>query len=408
MSESPRPSPTPSRIRALRRRLLEWYREHRRDLPWRSTCDPYAIWVAEIMLQQTRVGTVIPYYRRFLERFPDVLSLADAPEDSVLAAWSGLGYYGRARSLRKAAREIVTSHGGRIPQDASTLRELPGIGRYTAGAIASQAFGRPEPVVDGNVRRVLARLTADPDPPRAGLWDLAARLVTGPAPGELNQALMELGALVCTPRAPSCASCPVRRSCLGASSGRPESFPPSRPSRPARTVEVGVALVRRGGRLLVERPRGGPFRGNWDLPAAAAHDGEDPARAVEEHLASRHGLIVRAESPVGRADHAILNRRLRLAAYPCRWSRGRTAGAADLRWIRPDEIDDVAVSGATRKVIALSEAPTAEGKSLRGPRAPAPTPAPAPAGTGSGRTSPRSGEPRRRPGRSRPNRPAAR
>ena len=198
------------RRREARRALLAWYRAARRDLPWRRTRDPYAIWVSETMLQQTRVEAVIPYYERFLARFPDVGALAGADLDDVLSLWAGLGYYSRARNLKRAAEQVVTRIAGRLPDDADALRELPGIGRYTAGAIASIAFDRPAPIVDGNVARVLARLLgicasrSRSSAVKARLWEEAERLADGPAPGDLNQALMELGARVCIPRAPRC------------------------------------------------------------------------------------------------------------------------------------------------------------------------------------------------------------
>ena len=198
--------------------LLEWYRRERRDLPWRRTRDPYAIWISESMLQQTRTETVIPYYERFLDRFPDVDTLADAELDDVLGAWAGLGYYSRARRLHAAARVVADEFGGRLPEDAETLRTLPGVGRYTAGAVASIAFDREEPVVDGNVARVLSRLRGIRDDLKRPavirrLWEEASALARGPHPGDLNQALMELGATVCVPRTPRCAGCPLTRRC---------------------------------------------------------------------------------------------------------------------------------------------------------------------------------------------------
>src|SRR5262245_791594 len=203
---------------AVRAQVLRWYRRHRRDLPWRRTRDPYAIWVAETMLQQTRSETVQRYFARFLGRFPTVAALARARESAVLTLWSGLGYYSRARHLHRAARRVVAAHEGRVPADPAALRALPGVGRYTAGAIASIAFGRAEPVLDGNVARVLARWFGVRGDPRssavqATLWNLATLLVHSRAPGEWNQALMELGATLCTPRHPGCGRCPVRSQC---------------------------------------------------------------------------------------------------------------------------------------------------------------------------------------------------
>ena len=212
------PGEARSSIRRVRAALLRWYDANRRDLPWRRTRDPYAIWISEAMLQQTRVETVIPYWERFLARFPDVASLARAELDDIYAVWTGLGYYSRARNLKAAAVSIVADHGGELPNNAEGLRSLAGIGRYTAGAVASIAFDREEPLVDGNVVRVFARLEdiREDSSERAiveRLWSLAAELVRGPRPGDLNQALMELGATICTPKRPHCLACPVRLEC---------------------------------------------------------------------------------------------------------------------------------------------------------------------------------------------------
>ncbi|MFQ5418706.1 MAG: A/G-specific adenine glycosylase, partial [Myxococcota bacterium] len=243
-----------------RKALLRWYRKNRRDLPWRRTRDPYAIWISETMLQQTRALTVIPYYERFLELFPDIETLASADMDDVLGAWAGLGYYSRARNLRAAAREIAESHGGRLPEDADGLRSLPGIGRYTAGAVASIAFDRPEPIVDGNVARVLCRLLGIRDEigtPAVTrlLWDEAATLADGPQPGDLNQALMELGAAVCTPVEPRCVACPLAGDCDAHRAGDAATLPHRRPKQAARKIEAAAAwVVRRGLVLAVRRP----------------------------------------------------------------------------------------------------------------------------------------------------------
>jgi A/G-specific adenine glycosylase len=306
------------------------------------------------MLQQTRVAAALPYFERFLARFPTLDALAAAPEERVLASWSGLGYYGRARALRRGAQAVVERHAGRLPRDVRALRELPGIGPYTAGAIASLAFGQAEPVVDGNVRRVLARLFAV-DGRRTGpasetrrLWDLARRLVAGPRPGTLNQALMELGAVVCLPRQPSCAVCPVAPDCAARAANAVARYPS--PKARLATVErdVAVAVVERGGRVLLERPGAtSPFRGTWDLPAAMPD-----ADRLRESLRDRHGLHVEVGQPIARLTHGILQSVLRLEVHPCRLL-APAAATGDLRWIAPAAIGDVAVSGATRKVLEI-------------------------------------------------------
>jgi A/G-specific adenine glycosylase len=336
--------------------LLRWYRRHRRDLPWRRTADPYRVWVAEVMLQQTRVATVLPYYDRFIGRFPDAATLARASEEEVLSLWSGLGYYRRAQSLRAGARVVVERHGGKLPADPEALLRLPGVGRYTAGAISSIAFDLPEPVVDGNVRRVLVRLLGLRT--RAGrrsdenrLWDYAAALARGPDPGDLNQALMELGARICVARKPRCPACPLARGCRAAATGEPTRFPVPRPARPRERVRVLVACVTRGRRVLLERPgRGNPLRGAWDLPALEVGP-RTPVGRIGAELSRRHGLEVELVAMLGRADHAIMHRQLRLEIHACRVRRGGVTGRPALRWADPRCLGDVPVSGATRKVL---------------------------------------------------------
>jgi A/G-specific adenine glycosylase len=314
--------------------------------------------VAEVMLQQTRVATVLPYYRRFLERFPDPPSLARADEEQVLALWSGLGYYRRARALRAGAREVTERYGGSLPADPAELRRLPGVGRYTAGAIASIAFGLREPVLDGNVRRVLARVLAlDTETPGRSeaerrLWTAAGELVDGPDPGGLNQALMELGAVLCTPREPSCEACPVARYCRARIQGRPEAYPARRASAAPERREIAVAVIRRAGRVLLERPpEGGPLRGTWDLPAREIHLPVPAEESLAEALTADHGLEVVVGPAEGRLGHSIMQSRLLLEIRLCRLRRGRVAGREGLRWIDPQRLDDAAVSGATRKVL---------------------------------------------------------
>ncbi len=350
-----------------RGRLLRWYERHRRALPWRRTRDPYRIWVAEVMLQQTQVATVLPYYRRFLRRLPDLQSLARASEEEVLALWSGLGYYRRARLLRQAAQALVEAHGGRLPRDPELLAALPGVGRYTAGAIASMAFGVPVPAVDGNVRRVLARLCGQRRPREASLWALAARLVAGPRPGELNQALMELGATVCTPRSPSCNACPVRGACRARARGAPERYPRKlRRPRP-QSLRVAVAWIERDGRVLLERTgTGSPLRGMWDLPAVALTDTDPAQQTLAAVLARRCGLRVRPLALLTHVAHTVTARRMRLEVYLCALEAPRPSSAGSLRWVRAEALDDHAVSGATRKILRRAPAPARYARSQGG------------------------------------------
>ncbi len=294
--------------------MCRWFASARRDLPWRRTRDPYAIWVSEIMLQQTRVETVIPYYQRFLARFPDVASLAAAPLEEVLAAWAGLGYYRRARHLAAGAREVVTRYGGKLPADPRALSSLSGIGRYTAGAIASIAFEVQAPLVDGNVARVLARVFGIEEPvdaPRTvnKLYELAASLVPSERPGDFNQALMELGATICTP-APRCALCPLARRCVALASGRERELPVSLKKKISPRIELTAALFEEGGRVLMaKRPVTGIFAEMWEPPLVEARGAR--ARA----LFAGAGIVVPARArAIGEHKHVLTHRVLEVSA----------------------------------------------------------------------------------------------
>ncbi len=326
--------PRPRRPRALARALTLWFARNRRDLPWRRARDPYRVWVSEIMLQQTTVSVVVPYYRRFLRRFPTIARLAAAPIDDVLAAWSGLGYYRRARHLHAAARLVVERHGGRLSDDPAALRALPGIGRYTAGAIASIAFGRAEPILDGNVARVLARHLGerrDPRLPRvaARLWDEAAALVAAAVrPGDLNEALMELGALVCLPAAPDCRRCPIVRTCAAHARGVQASIPPARRAAAPRAMTRTVALIESGGRLLVRRRAAtGLMDGLFELPAVEP-DGRGGHRL-------EGGARVTLLETAGSVRHSITWRRLTVTVARARLRAQPRRG--DHRWVTPAE-----------------------------------------------------------------------
>lgn len=331
-------------------KLLDWYDRNHRSLPWRGTRNPYRIWVAEVMLQQTRVETVIPYYRRFVERFPTVAHLAGADEAAVLAAWSGLGYYRRARNLLRAARVIVAAGG--FPRRARGLQQLPGIGSYTAAAIASIAFGERTPVLDGNVIRVLARrLAAGDDPRRAAarrrLADAALELLAPDRPGDSNQALMELGATVCTPRRPACPACPLEADCVAARQGRAEDYPLARPApRPAKVTGV-VAVVRREERLLLfQRPAdGGLLAGTWELPWVCA----EGCRA-EDALSERYGGRWRLRAALGRIRHSITSRRFDLAVREARHEAGALGASQEAAWFSWEEIRELPISAMVVKV----------------------------------------------------------
>lgn len=338
---------------AIRQKLLGWYDEAARDLPWRHTRDPYAVWVSEVMLQQTRVETVIPYYERFLESFPTPQALAEAEEDAVLARWSGLGYYRRARLLHAGVREVVAQYGGKVPEDEEARRALPGVGRYTAGAIGSIAFGREEPVVDGNVTRVLARLLRIESPVGTSattnrLWHEAARLVPGERPGDFNQALMELGATICTPRQARCESCPVADECGAFAHGDVERFPMKRERKAPREVELSavVATRGRGGDRQVWLVKGDQplFGGLWSVPMT---EGNVRDALKEAGLHARLG-----PEPVGQVEHVLTHRRLRIDVYRASGARGNESDSR--RPFIAEDLKRVGISTLTKKLLAAT------------------------------------------------------
>jgi A/G-specific adenine glycosylase len=352
------PDLAPERVASLRSSLLDWYRRHRRDLPWRRTRDPYRIWVSETMLQQTQVKTVLPYYERFLARFPDVSALALATEEDLLAAWSGLGYYSRARNLQAAVREVRARYGGCIPEDPEAFGALPGVGRYTAGAVLSIAFGKPCPAVDGNVARVLSRLFALRGDPRRGeasarLWEIAAALVPADAPSEFNQGLMEVGALVCTPRTPSCLLCPLREACEAHRLGREERFPEKAARLPSRPVKRAAAYVTDGsGRvLLIRRVEGRLLEGLWEFPSVDG-SGEGARRALAKLLRDRVGVSASIGEEALEVRHSILERRIRVAVFRARFVGRAPARSlpSDARLVDREAWESLALAASARKI----------------------------------------------------------
>ncbi len=369
----------PARAAALRRRLLAWYDAARRDLPWRAPqgkADPYRAWLAEVMLQQTRVEAVIPYYRRFLEAFPTLPALAAAGEEEVLGLWAGLGYYARGRNLLAAAREAVARHGG-LPGTLAALRALPGFGPYTAGAVASIAFGVPAPAVDGNAARVLARLFGVERPlqeraARERIRRIAERLVPDGRPGDWNQALMELGATVCG-RAPACARCPVEPLCEARRAGKEHELPAPR-RRPAPTaLRVACAALFRGEELLlVRRASRGLLGGLWELPGAVLDGAASPRAALRRALREELGIRAAVGREVAAVERELTHRRLRLVAYEIRALHpvpgtavpavralhpvlhpvpGTGRAVPGMRWVAPSALEGLAISTAMRRLV---------------------------------------------------------
>jgi A/G-specific adenine glycosylase len=347
-----------SRI-ALRRRLLSWFERNARALPWRRNRDPYHIWVSEIMLQQTQVATVIPYFERFIQRFPTATHLAAATEQDVLHLWQGLGYYRRARDLHTAARRLAREHDGVVPDDATFLRSLPGMGRYTVGAVLSQAFDRRLPILEANSLRVLTRLLgvrADPRrrPANGWLWQAAERLLPRRRSGDFNQALMELGALVCTPQAPRCESCPLARSCVARNLGVQNEIP-RRPDPPAveETREAAVIVWRGDKVLLAQRPADGRWASMWEFPHRVLAVGESHEGAAARLLQDWTGLRATLGSERQTIRHGVTRFRITMVCFDARYQGGRFSSPfyADGRWVTPATLPRYPVSAPQRRLM---------------------------------------------------------
>lgn len=336
-------------LAALRRSLLLWFGKVKRPLPWRQTRDPYAIWVSEMMLQQTTVATVVPYFERFMTRFPDVKTLAASSEDDVMALWSGLGYYSRARNLRLAAQALVAEHGGHFPRDVATAMTLKGVGRYTASAVTSIAFGTPAAVVDGNVRRVLSRLHAERHLSPARADELAAGLLARRAAGPWNEAMMELGATVCTPRSPTCPLCPIASHCQG--KDRPEHWSEGAPRRASVATRVEMAFVEQSDSVLLMRnPAGMLMGGLLDLP----HTGL-PGLA-DARLAHAHPALRVEPLPIATVRHSVTHHRIEAVVFPATLRRAKRPPGSTLH--RLSGLDRLPLSGLTRKALrALGRLP---------------------------------------------------
>ncbi len=338
--------------------LLAWYRLHRRSLPWRETRDPYRIWLSEVMLQQTQVSTVVPYYERFLNRFPTIADLARASEEEVLKVWENLGYYARARQLHKAAGIVMKTYGGVIPERPEDLAGLPGVGPYTAGAVSSIAFGQDVAAIDGNVRRVLCRhfalagVMADKEGLRYLSGLLEAVLPSGMA-GDFNQALMELGATICRPREPLCEDCPLGENCLARIHATPEAFPSRREKKKVPVRHAVAAIIRdtHGRVLLVKRQSRGLLGSLWKFPGGFAEPGEEPSSALVRSVQEETGIKISGDVFLGTVRHAYTHFRLRLHVFSCPVSDGLPVDGSckDFRWAFPGEIRDLPLGKADRQ-----------------------------------------------------------
>ncbi len=339
-------------------RILEWYACNGRKLPWRGNTDPYAVWISEIMLQQTRVEAVIPYFKRWMKQFPTIRKLVASSEQNVLSLWEGLGYYSRARRLYHAAGIVIRDYGGELPQDLAGLRNLPGIGRYTAGAIASIAFGMDTPTLDGNQKRILARVYNIDEAVNEGkgertLWGIIERILPKGRAGDFNQAMMDLGAMICLPRKPLCLLCPLKELCKAHALGFQEQLPVLRRKAIVPHHTVTAAVLRRKGRiLLAKRPANGLLGGMWEFPGGKVEKGETLETCLIREIREELGIRIIIGKAFGIYRHAYSHFRITLHAFLCSVKAGepRPIKAAELAWVIPDELSNYPMGKVDRLI----------------------------------------------------------
>ncbi|AFY62351.1 A/G-specific adenine glycosylase [Synechococcus sp. PCC 6312] len=350
----------------LRQALLGWYAEFGRDLPWRNTQDPYAIWISEIMLQQTQVQTVIPYYQRWLEALPTLQTLAQASQQQVLKLWQGLGYYARARNLHTTAQKILRSYNGKFPQDIELVMGLPGIGQTTAGGILSAAFNQPQPILDGNVKRVLARLYAVKQPPQKVLkllWQLSTTLLDPSFPREFNQALMDLGATICLPKNPHCQACPWLNYCQAHQENLVSKLPMTIPSQPIPHKIIGVAVIWNPQEqvLIDRRPADGLLGGLWEFPGGKVEPNETIPACIQREIQEEIGIEIAVGDEFIRVDHAYSHFKVTLVVHHCQYLSGdpQPLACEEVRWVTVAELPDYPFPKANEKIITalLAQAP---------------------------------------------------
>ena len=341
----------------FRKALMDWYRENQRDLPWRKLSAPYPIWVSEVMLQQTQVKTVVPFFKEFMRRFPDLECLARADLQEVLKAWEGMGYYARARNLHKAAGIVVNQHRGIVPPNWQEFHQLPGVGDYIAAAVLSIAFGEPYPVVDGNVKRVLSRLfvmeePVNQSPSKRKFQQSAAELLNRKNPGTFNQAVMELGALVCKPGNPLCEECPVRIWCRAYLSNRVADFPKRIKKQASPQYRIAVGVVFKNDRVLITRRQPeGLLGGLWEFPGGKIQQGEKSEAACIREIMEEVNLTVKIDSHLCMVKHAYTHFRIRMDVFCCSYISGRVKlnGPVDHHWVRLDQLDKYPFPRANHK-----------------------------------------------------------
>ena len=343
----------------VRRKLLVWYDKMKRDLPWRATKDPYCIWISEVMLQQTQVKIVLPYYRRWIKTLPTVEELASAPEQKILKLWEGLGYYSRARNLKKAAQIVTKEMDSKLPFTVAGLQNLPGIGRYTAGAIASIAFGLKAPALDGNVKRVLSRLFCINDNGATAasenrLWKKAEDLLPTRRAGDFNQALMELGATLCMPKSPICKRCPLSTDCEAFLKGSLEQFPPAKQKVPVKKIEVSAGIILKNKKVYIQqRAKNGLMGGLWEFPGGKRKKDESPEDCLKREIREELGANIANLKKIMTIKHTYTQFRVTLHVFNCCLSSGklRPNGCEQWKWVPPAKLDKYPFPAANVKIV---------------------------------------------------------
>lgn len=361
---------TKNNAEKIQKNLMQWYRQDNRDLPWRQTTDPYRVWVSEVMLQQTRIEAVIPYFLRFMQAFPTVTHLAESDLQTVLKLWEGLGYYARARNMHRAAKVICDQHQGRLPSTQTGLLQLPGIGDYISAAIASISFSLPVAVVDGNVKRILARIALDTSPindtaAKKHFQDLAAMLLPNEHPGDFNQAVMELGQKLCRPRNPLCTKCPIQKYCGAFMTGQTGQYPKRRNKKPVPLKQMAYAAICRDDTyLLIKRPSTGMLGGLWEMPGTEIHPDSSPEKELQKDLRKTIGIHCRVNRHLGNASHAYTHFKVAAAVYLCSYVSGeiQLSGPVKAHWVRLDGIADFPCHKLIHKILALIQPALTENK----------------------------------------------
>jgi A/G-specific adenine glycosylase len=346
-------------------KLIFWFVTNKRDLPWRKKHSPYETWIAEVMLQQTQVKTVLPYFQRWMKRFPDTLSVAEASEEEILKHWEGLGYYSRAENIQKTARIVVQDFEGEFPKDHQTILKLPGIGPYTAGAIMSLAYNKEHPIVDGNVERVFSRVFNIRKPVKekesqAFIWNMARKLIPKGKARDFNQALMELGALICLPRNPLCSQCPIHSFCESYRLGLVDQRPVPRQRKVITPLEVALGVLVNDGKVLIQkRPPSGLMANLWEFPGGKLKDGETPKETLLREFAEELELKIHCSKKITVIRHSYTSFRVTLHAFFCQLQDPNQTpvlhAAVDARWVKPGQLSQYAFPSANRKLITLIE-----------------------------------------------------